>query len=38
MSRKELLTDYIEWLSQKEDVFYAFDNPEETAIEYLKKQ
>lgn len=37
MSTKELLIDYIEWLSEKEDVFYAFDNPKESAEEYLNE-
>jgi len=34
--KQELLEDFIFWLSSKEDVYYAFDNPEEVIQEYLK--
>jgi len=34
---KEQLVKYIEWLSEKDDVFYAFDNPTEAATEYLSQ-
>ena len=33
---EQYLIDYIEWLSEKEDVFYAFDNPEKSAKEFQK--
>jgi hypothetical protein len=37
MSKQELLQEYIYWLRRKDDVFYAFDNPEEVAIEFLEQ-
>jgi hypothetical protein len=37
MNRQELLKEYIYWLRRKDDVFYAFDNPEEVAIEFLEQ-
>lgn len=33
---QEYLVEFIEWLSNKEDVFYAFDNPEKAAKEFQK--
>lgn len=33
--KEKLLVEYIEWLSNKEDVFYAFDNPSKAAQEFL---
>ena len=35
---KFLLVQFIKWLSTKDDVFYAFDNPEEAAEEFLKER
>lgn len=35
--KQELLENFIYWLREKEDVFYAFDNPEEVVTEYLNK-
>lgn len=35
--KQELLEDFIYWLRDKEDVFYAFDNPEEVVTELLNK-
>lgn len=37
MSKKELLEDFIYWLSQKDDVFYAFDDTEKAVKEFLKE-
>lgn len=34
--KQELLEEFIYWLREKDDVFYAFDNPEEVVEEYLK--
>lgn len=31
---QEYLVEYIEWLSKKEDVFYAFDDPNKSAKEF----
>ncbi|QQO97030.1 hypothetical protein Nekkels1_3 [Cellulophaga phage Nekkels_1] len=33
---QEYLVEYIEWLSKKEDVFYAFDDPKKAAKEFQK--
>lgn len=34
---EDILIEYIEWLSDKEDVFYAFDYPEKAAKEFLER-
>lgn len=34
---EKLLADFIYWLREKEDVYYAFDNPEEVVQEFLNK-
>ncbi|MDC9722388.1 MAG: hypothetical protein PSN34_06400 [Urechidicola sp.] len=34
---EEKLIEYVEWLSQKNDVFYAFDNPKKAAKEFLSQ-
>lgn len=34
--KQQLLEDFIDWLKDKEDVFYAFDNTEEVVKEFLK--
>ena len=36
MNNQQLLEEYIYWLREKEDVYYAFDNPEEVAQEFLE--
>ena len=38
MSKKELLGDFIFWLMNKEDVFYAFDDPEKAIDEYFAQK
>lgn len=35
--KKQLLEDFIDWLRDKEDVFYAFDNTKEVVEEFLKR-
>lgn len=35
---EELLKDFVEWLSDKEDVFYAFENTESAIKEYLESK
>jgi len=35
---QEYLVEYIEWLSNKEDVFYAFDDPKKAAKEFQKQR
>ena len=34
---KEILVEFMDWLSNKDDVFYAFDNPEKAIDEFLKE-
>jgi hypothetical protein len=35
--KKELLLEFIDWLSEKEDVYYAFDNPEQAIKEFFEQ-
>lgn len=35
--KQKLLEDFIDWLKDKEDVYYAFDNTEEVVKEFLKQ-
>ena len=35
--KKELLESFIDWLSEKDDVFYAFDNPGKAISEFLEE-
>ena len=35
--KQKLLEDFIDYLRDKEDVFYAFDNTEEVVKEFLKQ-
>jgi len=35
--KQQLLEDFIDWLRNKEDVFYASDNTEEVVKEFLNK-
>ena len=34
--KQKLLEDFIDWLKDKEDVYYAFDNTEKVVKEFLK--
>jgi predicted P-loop ATPase len=34
--KKELLIEFIDWLREHEDVYYAFDNTEEVVEEFLE--
>lgn len=36
-NRYELLEDFIDWLRNKEDVFYVFDETEEAIDRFLKE-
>ena len=33
---EEILAEFIEWLKDKNDVFYAFDNPDTVIKEFYK--
>lgn len=35
--KQKLLEDFIDWLKDKEDVYYAFDNTEEVVKEFLEQ-
>lgn len=37
-SIESILKDFVSWLSQKDDVFYVFDNPDEVINEYLSEK
>ena len=34
--KQKLLEDFIDWLKDKEDVYYVFDNKEKVVKEFLK--
>ena len=34
--KQKLLKDFIDWLKDKEDVYYVFDNTEKVVKEFLK--
>jgi len=35
---KEILSEFIEFLKDKDDVFYAFDEPDKAIEEYIKQR
>ena len=38
MDIKEILSEFIEFLKDKDDVFYAFDKPDEAINEFLDQR